>query len=214
MALPARPRLGQRASRPQPGPLRDASRPAGSGRVTAIATLLTFVLAIVLAPPLIGLGIEATREGGKMVERLNGIRRTTASEHPTGCRICLSTPGNAAVPSWQANLAEPGSRPRAVRPRGNGSAFSPSRGAPRGSKPGDSTLTILVFTLLTPNPSSAPRWTERSAEAGARHHGPASLARPIGTFGLNGAAAVRGAAARVGVGSAWSRAFCSASPMW
>ena len=124
-------------------PLRDRLARRGMEK-TAIATLLTFVVAIVLVLPLIGLGIEATREGGKMVEWLNDIRQNG-----------LGTPdwlshlpyiGNAAVPWWQANLAEPGAA-RTLFGRAETAgifAFTRALGIEVASH-----LTILVFTLLT-----------------------------------------------------------------
>ena len=123
-------------------PLRERLARRGMER-TVIATLLTFVLAIVLVLPLIGLGIEATREGCKMVEWLNDIRQNG-----------LGTPdwlshlpyiGNAAVPWWQANLAEPGAG--RAEPAGI-FAFTRALGRALGIEV-VSHLTILVFTLLT-----------------------------------------------------------------
>jgi predicted PurR-regulated permease PerM len=124
-------------------PLRDRLAHWGMER-TAIATLLTFILAIVVVLPLIGLGIEAAREGGKIVPWLNDVRQNG-----------LGTPdwlshlpyvGGTFAAWWQDNLAEPGAA-RVLFGRAETSGiFNLTRmlGIEVVSH-----LTILVFTLLT-----------------------------------------------------------------
>jgi predicted PurR-regulated permease PerM len=123
-------------------PLRDGLARWGLER-TAVATLLTLVLAIVLVLPLVGLGIEAAREGSMMVQWVNDIR-----QHGLGTPDWLShLPyiGNAVAAWWQANLAEPAAA-RALFGRAETSEiFTLTRmfGIEVANH-----LTILVFTLL------------------------------------------------------------------
>jgi len=86
-------------------PLREALARRGMGK-TAIASLLTLILAIVLVLPLIRIGIEAADQSGALVQWLHDV-------HQNG----LGTPrwlshlpyiGGEAAAWWQANLARPG----------------------------------------------------------------------------------------------------------
>jgi predicted PurR-regulated permease PerM len=164
-------------------PLRDSLTRWGMGR-TAVAALLTFVLAVVLVLPLIALGIEAAREGGKMVQWLNDIRQNG-----------LGTPdwlshlpyiGNTATVWWQANLAEPGAA-RVLFGRAETSGiftFTRALGIEVASH-----LTILVFTLLTLFflYRDGPSVVRQAHENADRLFGPGDW-----HFGLNAAVAVRG----------------------
>ena len=123
-------------------PLRQGLHRRGLGK-TAIAAVLTLVLAVALVLPLIGLGIEAAHESGALMQWIGDVR-----QHGLGTPQWLAhlpLVGNSAAAWWQANLAEPGAA-RALFGRTETSGiFSLTRtvGAQVANR-----LTILVFTLL------------------------------------------------------------------
>ena len=123
-------------------PLRQALARRGM-RPSAIAGLLTLVLALVLVLPLIGLGIEAVHDSGALVRWANDVRQNGLGT-PTWLSH-LPYVGKAVASWWQANLAAPGAA-RALFGRAQTSGiFSVTRtlGVQVAHR-----LTILVFTLL------------------------------------------------------------------
>jgi predicted PurR-regulated permease PerM len=155
-----------------------------SMRPTAIAGLLTLVLAVVLVLPLIGLGIQAARESIVVVQAVRDIRQNG-----------LGTPdwlahlpwiGDSVAAWWQQNLAEPGAA-RSIFGRTETSgliSFTRTLGIEVASR-----LTVLVFTLLTLFflYRDGPRLTEEAHRVSDRLFGP-----PGGHLGRNAVAAVRG----------------------
>jgi predicted PurR-regulated permease PerM len=164
-------------------PLRHDLIRRGLGK-TAVATLLTVVLAVVLVLPLIGLGIEAAHEGDTLVQWVRDIRHNG-----------LGTPewvsslpylGNTVAAWWQANLADPEAA-RALFGRAETSGiFTLTRtlGIEVASR-----LTILVFTLLALFflYRDGPSVMEEARAIAGRLFG-----RPGGLLGQNAVTAVRG----------------------
>jgi predicted PurR-regulated permease PerM len=164
-------------------PLRHGLIRRGLGK-TAVATLLTVVLAVVLVLPLIGLGIEAAHEGDTLVQWVRDIRQNGLGTPDWVSRLPYL--GNTVAAWWQANLADPEAA-RALFGRAETSGiFTLTRtlGIEVASR-----LTILVFTLLAlfflyrDGPSVM---GEARATAGRL------FGRPGGLLGQNAVAAVRG----------------------
>ena len=164
-------------------PLRHDLIRRGLGK-TAVATLLTVVLAVVLVLPLIGLGIEAAHEGDTLVQWVRDIRQNGLGTPDWVSRLPYL--GNTVAVWWQANLADPEAA-RALFGRAETSGiFTLTRtlGIEVASR-----LTILVFTLLAlfflyrDGPSVM---QEARAIAGRL------FGRPGGLLGQNAVAAVRG----------------------
>jgi predicted PurR-regulated permease PerM len=164
-------------------PLRQSIARRGLGK-TAIAALLTLVLAVVLVLPLIGLGIEAAHEGGAIMQWVGGIRANG-----------LGTPqwlghlpyiGNSVTAWWQANLAAPGAAHALFGHAETSGIFSLTRtlGVQVANR-----LTILVFTLLTLFflYRDGPSLIEEARAIANRLFGP-----PGGELGKDAVAAVRG----------------------
>lgn len=123
-------------------PLRDGLARRGMGK-TAVASLLTLVLAVVLVLPLIRLGIKTADDSGTLVQLMRDIRQNG-----------LGTPdwlshlpyiGNTAAAWWRANLAEPGAAGALFGRVETSGIFALTRtlGIEVASR-----LTILLFTLL------------------------------------------------------------------
>jgi predicted PurR-regulated permease PerM len=123
-------------------PLRAELARRGMGKTT-LAILLTLLLGVLLVLPLIGIGVEAAREGIVIVRwvrelRLDGIGTPDWVAH-------LPFIGDAAAAWWQANLADPEAA-RALFGRaetGGILAVTRTLGVELASR-----FTILVFTLL------------------------------------------------------------------
>jgi predicted PurR-regulated permease PerM len=124
-------------------PLRQWLARHGMGK-TAIASVLTLVLAIVLVLPLIRLGVQAARDSGAIVHWVEDVR-----QHGLGTPDWLSHlpyVGPSAAAWWQDNLAQPGAA-RALLGRADTSGlvgFGRTLGVELASR-----LTVLVFTVLT-----------------------------------------------------------------
>jgi len=164
-------------------PLRKRLARYGMG-ATASAALLTLVLAIVLVLPLIGLGIEAARESGVIIQAVRDIRQNGLGTPDWLMHLPLV--GDSVAAWWRQNLAEPGAA-RAIFGRSETSsliAFTRTLGIQVASR-----LTILVFTLLTLFflYRDGPRLTEQAHRISDRVFGP-----PGGNLGRNAVAAVRG----------------------
>jgi predicted PurR-regulated permease PerM len=164
-------------------PLRHGLIRRGLGK-TAVATLLTVVLAVVLVLPLIGLGVEAAHEGDTLVQWVRDIRQNGLGtpEWVSG----LPYLGNTVAVWWQANLADPEAA-RALFGRAETSGiFTLTRtlGIEVASR-----LTILVFTLLALFflYRDGPGVMEEARAIAGRLFG-----RPGGLLGQNAVAAVRG----------------------
>jgi predicted PurR-regulated permease PerM len=164
-------------------PLRQGLARRGIGK-TAVATLLTLVLAVVLVLPLIGLGIEAAREGDAIVQWVRDIRQNGLGTPEWLSRLPYL--GNTVAVWWQANLAEPEAA-RALFGRAETSGiFTLTR---RLGIEVASRLTLLVFTLL------ALFFLYRdgpSVMEGARSVARRLFGRPGESLGQNAVAAVRG----------------------
>jgi predicted PurR-regulated permease PerM len=153
-------------------------------RPTAVATLLTLAIAVVIVLPLIGLGLQAARESSVIVQavrdiRQNGLGTPDWLEH-------LPFVGDSVSAWWRQYLAEPGAA-RTIFGRTETSgliAFTRTLGIEVASR-----LTILVFTLLTLFflYRDGPRLTEEAHRISDRLFGP-----PGGHLGRNAVAAVRG----------------------
>ena len=124
-------------------PLREALARRGIGR-TAVATILTLVLAVVVVLPLITLGIEAAHDSGALVQWVREVH-----EHGLATPEWLSRlpyVGPTAATWWQANLATPGAIGLLLGHAEAGGILNITRalGIEVASR-----LTILVFTLVT-----------------------------------------------------------------
>jgi predicted PurR-regulated permease PerM len=164
-------------------PLRQWLARRGMGK-TAIAAVLTLVLAIVLVLPLIRLGVQAARDSGAIVQWINDVR-----QHGLGMPGWLSHlpyVGGSAAAWWQDNLAQPGAA-RALLGHAETSGlvgFTRRLGIELANR-----LTVLVFTVLTlfflyRDGASVTDEAQRIAE---RLFGP-----PGSHLGKNAVAAVRG----------------------
>lgn len=123
-------------------PLRDALARRGLGK-TALATLLTVVLAVVLVLPLIKLGIEAADLSGAVLQWMRDVRQNGLAAPDWVSH--LPYVGDRAAAWWQANLATPDAASRLVdrfQPTGIFN-FTRALGVEVANR-----LTILVFTLL------------------------------------------------------------------
>jgi predicted PurR-regulated permease PerM len=164
-------------------PLRQSLAARGMGK-TALAAVLTLVLAIVLVLPLIGLGIQAAHESGAIMRWVGDIR-----ENGLGTPQWLSHlpfVGNSIAAWWQANLAEPDAA-RALFGRAETSgvfSFTRTLGVQVANR-----LTTLVFTLLTLFflYRDGPSVTEEAQAIAERLFGP-----PGGRLGKGAVEAVRG----------------------
>lgn len=123
-------------------PLRERLARRGMGN-TAVASLLTLVLALVLVLPLIRLGVEAADDSRAILRWLHDVREKGVG--PPDWLAHLPYIGNAAVAWWQANLAEPGAAGALLgRLETSGIvAFTRRLGVEVANR-----LTILLFTLL------------------------------------------------------------------
>jgi predicted PurR-regulated permease PerM len=153
-------------------------------RPDAIAGLLTLVLAIVLVLPLVGLGVEAARESGTIVQAVRDIRQNGLGT--PDWLTHLPWVGDSVANWWRQNLAEPGAA-RTIFGRTETSglvAFTRTLGIEVASR-----LTILVFTLLTLFflYRDGPRLMNEAHHISDRLFGP-----PGGHLGRNAVAAVRG----------------------
>jgi predicted PurR-regulated permease PerM len=123
-------------------PLRAALAGRGMDR-TALAILLTLVLAIVLVVPLIYIGIEVAHEGGAIVPAIRDIRQNGLGTPDWLYRLPLV--GNSVANWWGANLADPEAA-RALLGRAETSgifAFTRTLGIEVANR-----VITLVFTLL------------------------------------------------------------------
>lgn len=123
-------------------PLREALAHRGMGK-TAIASLLTLILAIVLVLPLIRIGIEAADQSGAMMQWLHQVR-----EHGLGTPGWLSRLpyiGSEVAAWWQANVGQPGAAGALFGhvERSGVLGLTRTLGIEVANR-----LTILVFTLL------------------------------------------------------------------
>jgi predicted PurR-regulated permease PerM len=111
---------------------------------TAIAALLTLVLAFVLVLPLIGLGIQAAHESGAIMQWIIDVRQNGLGTPQWLQRLPLV--GRSLTAWWQANLAAPGAGRALFGHTETSGIFSVTRtfGIEIAHR-----LTILVFTLLT-----------------------------------------------------------------
>jgi predicted PurR-regulated permease PerM len=164
-------------------PLRQRLARHGMG-ATAIAALLTLVLAIVLVLPLIGLGVEAAHESGVIIQAVRDIRQNGLGTPDWLSHIPLV--GDSLTAWWRQNLSEPGAA-RAIFGRTETSgliAFTRTLGIQVASR-----LTILAFTLLTLFflYRDGPRLIDEAHRISDRLFGP-----PGGNLGRNAVAAVRG----------------------
>jgi predicted PurR-regulated permease PerM len=151
---------------------------------TAIAALLTLLLALVLVLPLIGLGLEAARESGVIVQAVRDIRQNGLGTPDWLSQIPWA--GDSVTAWWRQNLADPGAaRTLFGRTETSGLiAVTRTLGIEVASR-----LTILVFTLLTLFflYRDGPRLTDEAHRISDRLFGP-----PGGNLGRNAVAAVRG----------------------
>jgi predicted PurR-regulated permease PerM len=151
---------------------------------SAIAALLTLLLALALVLPLIGLGIEAAHESRAIVEAVRDIRQNGLGTPDWLSHVPFF--GDSLTTWWRQNLAEPGAA-RAIFGRTETSgliAFTRTLGIEVASR-----LTILIFTLLALFflYRDAPRLTDEAHRISDRIFGP-----PGGDLGRNAVAAVRG----------------------
>ncbi|HTV36590.1 MAG TPA: AI-2E family transporter [Xanthobacteraceae bacterium] len=124
-------------------PLRQALANRGLSN-TALAGVLTLVLAFLLVLPLIGLGFQAAHESGAIMQWLADVRQNGLGTPQWLSRLPLV--GSSVAAWWQANLAEPGAA-HALFGRAESSgvvSVTRSLGVQVANR-----LTILVFTLLT-----------------------------------------------------------------
>lgn len=164
-------------------PLRQILASRGMGK-TAIAAVLTLVLAFLLVLPLIGLGIEAAREGGGIMRWIGDVR-----EHGLGTPEWLShipLVGASVAAWWQTNLAEPGAAHAMFGRAETSGIFSFTRmlGIEVANR-----ITILVFSLLTLFflYRDGARFTDEAHAIAQRVFGPSG-----GKIGEDTVAAVRG----------------------
>jgi predicted PurR-regulated permease PerM len=164
-------------------PLRQMLARRGMGK-TAIATVLTLVLAFLLVLPLIGLGIEAARDSGSVVHWIDDVRQHGLGTPDWLARIPVV--GSSLTAWWQENLAEPGAA-RALFGRAETSgffSFTRTLGIAVANR-----VTILIFTLLTLFflYRDGVRVTEEAHAIAQRMFGPSG-----GQIGKDTVAAVRG----------------------
>jgi predicted PurR-regulated permease PerM len=151
---------------------------------SAIAALLTLLLALALVLPLIGLGIEAARESRVIVEAVRDIRQNGLGTPDWLSHVPLF--GDSLAAWWRQNLAEPGAA-RAIFGRAETSgviAATRTLGIEVATR-----ITILVFTLLTLFflYRDGPRLLDDADRISDRLFGP-----PGKHLGRNAVAAVRG----------------------
>jgi predicted PurR-regulated permease PerM len=151
---------------------------------TAIASVLTLVLAVVLVLPLIMLGVQAAHDGGAIARwvqdvRHNGLGTPDWLSH-------LPYVGKSVAAWWQANLAAPGAANALIGRADASGLFSITRSL---GVQVVNRLTILVFTLLTLFflYRDGPAIMEQAHAISDRLFGPAG-----GHLGRNAVAAVRG----------------------
>jgi len=124
-------------------PLRQWLARRGMGN-TAVASVLTLILAVMLVLPLIRLGVQAARDSGAIVQWVQEVR-----QHGVAAPDWLShLPyiGSSVAAWWQDNLAQPGAA-RALIGRAETSGlvgFTRTLGLELANR-----LTVLVFTVLT-----------------------------------------------------------------
>jgi predicted PurR-regulated permease PerM len=123
-------------------PLRQSLTSRNMGE-TAVATLLTLVLAAFLVVPLIAIGIEAAHERAAMTQWLHDIRQNGFSTPDWLSHLPYI--GDRVAVWWEANLARPGAAGTLFGRIGNSEILSLTRtvGIELASR-----VTILVFTLL------------------------------------------------------------------
>jgi predicted PurR-regulated permease PerM len=164
-------------------PLRHGLIRRGFGK-TAVATLLTVVLAVVLVLPLIVLGIEAAHEGDALVQWVRDIRQNGLGTLEWVSRLPYL--GNTVVVWWQANLADPEAARALFGRAETRGIFTLTRtlGIEVAGR-----LTILVFTLVALFflYRDGPSTMERARAIAGRLFG-----RPGGLLRQNAVAAVRG----------------------
>jgi predicted PurR-regulated permease PerM len=164
-------------------PLRETLARRGVGK-TALATILTLILAVVLVLPLIGLGIQAAREAGATIQWLNDVRQNGIG--PPDWLSHIPYLGSSLVAWWQENLAQPGAAHTLFGRANTSGIFSVTRtlGIEVASR-----LTILVFTALTLFflYRDGPGVMDEAHAISDRLFGP-----PGGQIGKNAVAAVRG----------------------
>jgi predicted PurR-regulated permease PerM len=123
-------------------PLRAALAGRGLGK-TAVAAVLTLVIAIVLVLPLIGFGVEVARDGGAFVAWVRDVRANGLGTPDWVAHLPFG--GEALAAWWQQNLASPESA-RTLFGRAETSgilAVTRTLGIEVAAR-----LTILIFTLL------------------------------------------------------------------
>jgi len=111
---------------------------------TAIAALLTLILAFVLVLPVIELGVRAAHESGAIAQWIADIRQNGFGTPQWLTRLPFI--GSSVAAWWQANLADPDAARTLLGRAETGGIFSLTRtlGVQVANR-----LTILVFTLLT-----------------------------------------------------------------
>jgi predicted PurR-regulated permease PerM len=164
-------------------PLRQWLGRRGAGQ-TAIASVLTLALALVLVMPLIWLGVRAARDGGAIVQWVEDVRQHGLAVPAWPSHLPYI--GDSVAMWWQDNLAQPGgARDLLSRAATSGLiGFTGTLGIELANR-----LTVLVFTVLTlfflyRNGQSIAAAAETIAE---RLFGP-----PGHHLGKNAVAAVRG----------------------
>jgi predicted PurR-regulated permease PerM len=158
---------------------------AGRGlRTSAVAVLLTCIVAVVLVLPLVGLGVEAARDGSAFVQWAENVRQNGLGTPEWVSRLPYI--GNAAAEWWQAHLAAPGAARVFLGHTPTSGIVSVTRtlGVQVAHR-----LSILVFTLLTLFflYRDGPGVTEQAHAIAVRLFGPAG-----GEMGKDAVAAVRG----------------------
>lgn len=164
-------------------PLRQALDRHGLQK-TAIATVLTLLLAIVLVLPLILLGVRAAHESGAIAQWANDVHQNGLGTPAWLARIPYVGPSVSAW--WQENLAEPGAAGALLGRAQNGSVFMLTRtlGVQVVNR-----AVILIFTVLTLFflYRDGPTVIEEAQKVSDRLFGP-----PAGHLGKDAITAVRG----------------------
>ncbi len=116
----------------------------GELRRTAIAAVLTLLLAFVLVLPLIGLGIQAAHESGAITQWIADVRQNGFGTPQWLAHLPFI--GGSVTAWWQANLADPDAARTLLGRAETSGIFSLTRalGVQVANR-----VTILVFTLLT-----------------------------------------------------------------
>ncbi len=124
-------------------PLRQMLARRGMAK-SALAALLTLILAVVLVLPLIGLGVQAAHESGAVMQWIGEVRQNGLGTPQWLAHLPLV--GNSLAAWWQENLAAPGAARALFGRAGSSGVLTVTRtvGVEVAHR-----VTILVFTLLT-----------------------------------------------------------------